>query len=66
MPSVADFGLVGRQQDPRGVLPFVGGESAALARVQDYFWTKVGWQLEWQVGWQVVTGGVVRLGSRIA
>ena len=26
--------------DPRGVMPFKGGETAALARVKDYIWTK--------------------------
>lgn len=27
-------------QSPLGVMPFEGGETAALARLQDYFWKK--------------------------
>lgn len=36
-----DLGVEPQEQDPRGVLKFVGGETAALARVKDYIWTKV-------------------------
>ena len=44
IPTLAD--LVGAdvattyKQDARGVFPFVGGETAALARLQDYFFDK--------------------------
>jgi deoxyribodipyrimidine photo-lyase len=39
LPTLADFGLTLPQPDPRGVLPFVGGETAGLQRLQDYVWT---------------------------
>ena len=38
LPSLADFGLAEPTADPRGVLPFVGGETASLQRLQDYVW----------------------------
>lgn len=46
MPSLADLGYTQEQiesvktVDPRGVMKFTGGETAALARVQDYIWDK--------------------------
>ena len=40
IPTLADFGLVEPQKDPRQVLNFIGGESAGLARLADYFWQK--------------------------
>ncbi|MBD2428225.1 DASH family cryptochrome [Phormidium sp. FACHB-1136] len=39
LPTLADFGLTPPAPDPRGVLPFVGGETAGLQRLQDYVWT---------------------------
>jgi deoxyribodipyrimidine photo-lyase len=39
LPTLADFGLTLPAPDPRGVLPFVGGETAGLQRLQDYVWT---------------------------
>ncbi len=38
LPQLADFGLEPPVQDNRSVLKFKGGETAALARLQDYFW----------------------------
>ena len=46
MPSLTDLGYSeeeaeeAKKPDPRGVMPFKGGETAALARVQDYIWDK--------------------------
>lgn len=46
LPTLADMGYTPEQihhassQDPRGVMPFKGGETAALARVKDYIWDK--------------------------
>ena len=46
MPTLADIGYTSEQiasvdtHDKRGVLNFKGGETAALARVQDYIWDK--------------------------
>lgn len=46
MPTLEDLGYTKEQvdfantPDDRGVLPFVGGETAALARVQDYIFDK--------------------------
>ncbi|KAL2652281.1 hypothetical protein R1flu_020409 [Riccia fluitans] len=40
LPVLADVGLTPREQSPLGVMPFVGGETAGLARLQDYFWAK--------------------------
>lgn len=38
LPTLADFGLATPSPDPRGVLPFCGGETAGLQRLQDYVW----------------------------
>jgi len=38
LPTLADFGLEPIKADRRGVLPFHGGETAGLARVQHYIW----------------------------
>lgn len=38
LPSLSDFGLTSPNADPRGVLPFQGGETAGLARLLHYFW----------------------------
>ena len=46
MPSLKDLGYTSDQiehanfDDPRGVMAFKGGETAALARVKDYIWDK--------------------------
>lgn len=46
MPTLADLGYTEQQVDEastfdkRGVMPFRGGETAALARVKDYIWEK--------------------------
>lgn len=46
MPTLEDLGYSKDQaeevstSDPRGVMEFKGGETAALARVKDYIWTK--------------------------
>lgn len=40
VPTVSELGLKYREQSPLGVLHFEGGETAALARLQDYFWQK--------------------------
>jgi deoxyribodipyrimidine photo-lyase len=39
LPNLSNLGLEESPIDPRGVLPFEGGETAALARLQQYFWT---------------------------
>lgn len=38
MPSFSDVGLEKPNADDRAVLPFKGGEDAALQRLNDYFW----------------------------
>jgi deoxyribodipyrimidine photo-lyase len=42
--TLVDIGYQGLSEklphDPRGVMEFVGGETAGLARVKDYIWTK--------------------------
>jgi deoxyribodipyrimidine photo-lyase len=38
LPKLSDFGLAPVEKDPRAVLDFVGGETAALQRLQYYFW----------------------------
>ncbi len=38
MPILSDFGLETPVCDPRGVMAFKGGETAAIARLNDYFW----------------------------
>merc|ERR1712176_791383 len=46
VPDLIDLGYTSNQidhansQDPRGVMEFKGGETAALARVKDYIWDK--------------------------
>jgi deoxyribodipyrimidine photo-lyase len=46
MPSLKDLAYTQEQidiantHDPRGVMEFKGGETAALARLKDYIWTK--------------------------
>lgn len=46
LPSLQDLGYTSDQiehanfSDPRGVMIFKGGETAALARVKDYIWDK--------------------------
>ncbi len=39
-PTLADLGITPPRPDPRRVLAFTGGETAALARVQTYFWER--------------------------
>ena len=39
IPTVADLGLAPVEADPRAVMPFPGGETAALARLDAYLWT---------------------------
>lgn len=39
IPELNDLGLTPPTFDPRGVLKFVGGETAGLQRLQAYFWT---------------------------
>ncbi|MDJ0520819.1 MAG: DASH family cryptochrome [Planctomycetota bacterium] len=38
LPSPAELGAEEREPDPRGVLPFRGGESEARARLEAYLW----------------------------
>lgn len=38
LPTLADLGLERPPIDSRAVLPFTGGETAGLARLQDYVW----------------------------
>lgn len=38
LPQITDFGMAPPVQDNRAVLKFKGGETAALSRLQDYFW----------------------------
>jgi deoxyribodipyrimidine photo-lyase len=38
VPAIADFGLESPVADLRGVIPFKGGETAGLARLDHYFW----------------------------
>ncbi|MEL6453773.1 MAG: DASH family cryptochrome, partial [Cyanobacteria bacterium J06623_5] len=38
LPTLADFGLEKKSIDPKGVLLFEGGETAALDRLTHYFW----------------------------
>jgi deoxyribodipyrimidine photo-lyase len=38
LPSLADFGLEAPQSDSRGVLAFTGGETAGIARLNEYIW----------------------------
>lgn len=38
------YHLCSCMQSPLGVMHFEGGETAALARLQDYFWNKVTFQ----------------------
>ncbi len=40
LPSLTDLGIAAPTVDPRGVLTFKGGERAARARLDDYFWQK--------------------------
>jgi len=40
LPQFADFGLEPPIFDERAVLQFQGGETAGLARLEDYFWKK--------------------------
>lgn len=40
LPTLADLGLELPTRDDRAVLPFTGGETAAIARLKDYFWTR--------------------------
>jgi deoxyribodipyrimidine photo-lyase len=39
LPTLADFDLEPVEEEPRAVLPFVGGETVALERLQYYLWT---------------------------
>jgi deoxyribodipyrimidine photo-lyase len=39
LPTLTDLGLEAPQFEPRGVLVFHGGETAGMARLQEYFWT---------------------------
>jgi deoxyribodipyrimidine photo-lyase len=38
IPTLADFGFTTPQPDSRGVMTFHGGETAGMARLQQYFW----------------------------
>lgn len=38
VPTLADLGLKAVTEDPRSVMPFVGGESVALDRLNHYLW----------------------------
>lgn len=38
LPALADLGLASPRPDPRSVLLFTGGETAAWARLRHYFW----------------------------
>jgi deoxyribodipyrimidine photo-lyase len=38
IPTLADLGLAAPQADPRSVLPFCGGETAGLDRLDHYIW----------------------------
>ncbi|MBE9130045.1 DASH family cryptochrome, partial [Coleofasciculus sp. LEGE 07081] len=40
LPQLSDFELEPPVFDERAVLPFKGGETAALGRLNDYFWTQ--------------------------
>ncbi len=40
IPTVQDLGLAPASMDARAVLPFKGGETQALERLNDYFWLK--------------------------
>ncbi len=40
LPSLADFGLEATPIDSRGVLAFQGGETAGIARLEEYIWTR--------------------------
>jgi len=40
LPSLHDLGLTAPPADPRGVMTFHGGETAALARLEDYIWQR--------------------------
>ncbi len=43
IPSLSDLGFAANEiipSDPRGVLPFEGGETAALQRLNEYIWKK--------------------------
>jgi deoxyribodipyrimidine photo-lyase len=40
MPTVQDLGLTPASIDARAVLPFKGGETSALERLNEYFWAK--------------------------
>lgn len=42
VPTLADLGVIPSEPDPRSVLAFQGGETAGLARLQDYIWTQDG------------------------
>lgn len=38
VPTLADLGLPAFERDPRGVLPFLGGETEGLKRLRYYLW----------------------------
>lgn len=38
LPAVEDLSPTGRRPDPRAAIPFAGGEKAARARLDHYFW----------------------------
>ena len=38
IPSLADLGAAAPEFDSRGVLPYHGGETAGIERLNDYFW----------------------------
>ncbi|WP_421656406.1 DASH family cryptochrome [Leptothermofonsia sp. ETS-13] len=42
LPQLSDFGLKLPRFDPRSVLPFKGGETEALKRLDHYFWKQDG------------------------
>ena len=38
VPTLADLGLPTLENDPRSAFPFLGGTTAALERLEEYFW----------------------------
>lgn len=40
IPVLSVFGLEAPEPDPRGMIPYKGGETAGMARLQEYFWNQ--------------------------
>ncbi|MBE9033173.1 DASH family cryptochrome [filamentous cyanobacterium LEGE 11480] len=40
LPTLADLGITPISPDTRGVMPFQGGETAAIKRLDEYFWQR--------------------------